>query len=102
MQPPPPVRPIFWSARTVSLAAFAGRTIRGRFAFTIDPTGSADTPKDTNPVGRFVNHVTLTGVQTATTGTPVAAGSTSSLTPLSTNPVGLQARSVLFDGYPRE
>ena len=93
-----------FTARTVSLAAFAGRTIRVRLAFTIDLTGSAYTPADTNIVGWFIDNLTVTGVQTATTGTPVAvaAGSTFSLTPSSTNAVGLQARGVLFGAYPLE
>ena len=93
-----------FTARTVALGSFAGRTIRVRLAFTIDPAGSAYTAAGTNTVGWFVDNLTLTGVQSATTGTPVAAaaGSTFSLTPSSTNALGLQARGVLFDAYPLE
>ncbi|MCX6951166.1 MAG: hypothetical protein NTV51_03130, partial [Verrucomicrobia bacterium] len=90
--------------RTVSLSAYAGRTVRLRFAFTAEPTGIAFVPAATNTVGWFIDNVAVTGVQSATAGpsNSVAAGSTFSFTPTAADTVGLQARGVLFGAYPLE
>ena len=99
-----PTDPAF-TLRTVSLGAFSGRSLRVRLAFTIPLTGLAFvTPEPSNLVGWFIDNLTLTGVQTATTATPlsVAAGSTFSFSPTTSGAVGLQARGVLFGAYPLE
>ncbi len=90
--------------RSLSLAAYAGRTVRVRLAFTIDPSGTAFVPTATNTVGWFIDNLTLTGVQSVTAGvaTNVAGVANFSFTPAAAGALGLQARGVLFGSYPLE
>ena len=99
---PPPTDTAF-TARSVSLNGYVGRTVRLRFAFTIAP-GPAFPGAENNPVGWFIDDIALSNVQTVTPTTPVAvpAGSTFSLTPAAVGPLGLQARALLFGAYPAE
>ena len=92
-----------FTARSVSLADFTGRTLRLRFAFTIAP-GPAFPGAENNPVGWFLDDLALTNVQTAAPGTTVAVatGSTFAFTPAASGPIGLQARGLLFGTYPAE
>ena len=91
-------------SRSVSLAAYSGRTVRVRLAFTVEQSGVAFIPNATNTVGWFIDNLTLTGVQSvaAGTATSVASGANFSFTPASTGSLGLQARGVLFGAYPME
>lgn len=93
-----------FTTRTIPLNAFAGRTIRVRLAFTVEPTASIYLPDATNLVGWFIDNLTLTGVQTATATAPlgVASGSTFSFSPTAVSAIGLQARGLLFGAYPLE
>ncbi len=93
----------FFVGRRISLAAYAGRTIQVRFAFTGDPTLGSYLPGD-NPVGWFIDNVTLTDVRTVTMSafTRVASGSTIALQPTVGGTVALQARGVMFGAYPIE
>ena len=90
--------------RTVPLAAFAGRTVRVRLAYTIDPSGIAFLPTATNTVGWFIDSLSLTGVQSVSNGvaTRVASGANFTFTPAVPGALGLQARGVLFGAYPLE
>ncbi len=91
-------------ARNISLAAYVGRTVRVRFAFTIDPTGTAFLPNETNTVGWFLDNIAVTGVQSVTPGAvaSVASGTNFSFTPPVSGTLALQARGVLFGAYPME
>ncbi len=94
-----------FTTRRVSLAAFAGRTLRLRFIYTVPPGGSAF--PQTNPaqeVGWFIDNIALSDVQTVTADAPVrvASGATFSYQPAAAGSVALQARGVLFGAYPIE
>jgi uncharacterized protein YkwD len=93
-----------FATRTVSLASYAGRTLRLRFAYTVDLSGVAYTADPSNTVGWFIDNVALTGVQVASANVPVsvASGSTFSYTPSAVGAFVLQARPVLFGAYPLE
>jgi hypothetical protein len=93
-----------FTPRSASLAAYVGRSVRIRFAYTITIDGPGFPPDPANIVGWFLDNLTVTGVQTATTGAPVTVpgGSTFSFTPTTTGAIGLQARGILSEAYPLE
>ncbi len=94
-----------FTARRVSLSAFAGRTIRVRFNYTIPQSGSAFPQTDAAAgVGWFIDNLTLVNVQSAIPAAPtrVASGNTFSFNPTAAGPVMLQARGVLFGAFPIE
>ena len=99
----PPPSDTGFTSRSISLNPYVGRTVRLRLAFTIDP-GPAFPGAEGNPVGWFIDDITLTNAQTVTPTAPVtvAAGSTFSLTPAANGPLGLQARGLFFGAYPAE
>jgi hypothetical protein len=90
-------------SRSLSLAAYAGRTVRVRLAFTIEASGVAFLPGN-NLVGWFVDNLTLTGVQSVTAGAAIsgAGGTGFSFTPAVAGALGLQARGILFGAFPLE
>ncbi len=90
--------------RSLPLTAYAGRTIRVRFLFGIEVSGSAFTADATNTVGWFLDNIAMVNVQTATATAPisVASGSTFTMTPAALGPFIVQARAVLFRAYPLE
>ena len=93
-----------FTSRSTSLASFVNRTVRVRFLYAVDASGSAY-PQSTSGVGWYLDNITLTGVQKATPGSATAGTSTSTsfaYIPGSPGRVGLQARGVLFDSYSME
>ncbi len=92
------------NTRTLSLAAFAGRTISVRLAFTIALGGSAYLPDPANLVGWFVDDLSLVNVHTVTPDTPrrVASGNTFAYTPAQAGALALQARGVIAGAFPME
>ena len=102
--PSPAVTDIAFIPRVVSLADYAGRTINVRFAYTGDPTQGSYTPSPNNPVGWFIDDITLGDVQivSASAFTRVTSGSTFSVTPAAAGAMALQARGVMFNAYPIE
>jgi hypothetical protein len=93
-----------FTSRSASLAAYANRTVRVRFVYAVELSGSAY-PQSTSGIGWYLDNITLAGVQKATpaTAAAAAAGANSfTYTPGVTGVVGLQARGVLFDSYPME
>jgi hypothetical protein len=89
--------------RTLSLGAFARRTINLRLVFSIEQAGTAFVPEATNNVGWFIDNLTLANVQrvTPSTATPVRRGNAFTFIPPPGGAVHLQARGLLF-GYPLE
>jgi hypothetical protein len=97
-----------FTPRTLSLAAYTGRTVRLRLTFTIDP-GTAYPGSANTPVGWFLDDITVTGVQIVTPSASTAVASTTgttaasfSFTPTANGLIGLQARGMLFGAYPQE
>jgi hypothetical protein len=93
-----------FASRSASLAAYANRTVRVRFVYDVERSGSAY-PQSSSGIGWYLDNISLTGVQKATpaAATAAAAGATTfSFTPGTAGAVGLQARGVLFDSYPME
>lgn len=88
--------------RSASLAAYVGRTIRLRFAYTFST--STFYPQTDPGVGWYIDNISVSGVQSASAGaaTNVASGSSFSFTPSATGSVALQARGELFGAYPLE
>lgn len=94
-----------FAARSASLAAHVGRTLRVRFAYTVSTTGSAFPQTDPSVVaGWFIDNIALSNVQTVTAGsaTRVASGNTFAFSPSSAGTFILQARGVLFGAFPLE
>ena len=89
--------------RTLSLAAFARRTISLRLAFSIEQSGTAFVPDATNDVGWFIDNLALTNVHhlTASAAKSVKSGNAFTYTAPSGGAVYLQARGLIF-GYPLE
>ena len=90
-------------ARSASLSAYAGQTVRVRFNYSIAGAGSFF-PQTSNGIGWYIDNLTLSGVQSATPGSAnrVASGTTFSFAPTAAGSLGLQARGVLFGAYPLE
>jgi hypothetical protein len=90
-------------ARSVSLAAFAGRTVSVRLVFSIEQTGTAFVADATNIMGWYIDMLALTNVQhvTATAPIAVATGNTFQYTAPVGGIVNLQARGKMF-GFPLE
>jgi hypothetical protein len=99
---PAPTEAAFVS-RTLSFNDYAGRSVALRFVFSVG-FGITFVPQPANTVGWFIDDISLTGVQSITSGaaTRVASGNSFTLTPTSPGALGLQARGVLFDTYPME
>ncbi|MBI5766333.1 MAG: hypothetical protein HZA93_00950 [Verrucomicrobia bacterium] len=89
-------------ARSFPLAAYAGRTMRLRLTYAIEQSGRAFLPDASNPIGWFIDNLTVTGVQTATVGpvTNVPASGNFIYTPTTVGEFALQARAVLFGEFP--
>jgi hypothetical protein len=96
---------IYAQTRSASLSAYVGRTIRVRFAYTIDGSGSAFPQTDPAIVaGWFIDNITLGNVQSVTPGTAtrVSNSDTFTFSPANAGSFTLQARGVLFDTFPLE
>lgn len=93
-----------FSTRSISLAAYAGRTIEVRLVYSIEPAGTAFLPEPENNVGWFIDTLALTNVQSVTGGPAarITEGSTFALTPATPGAFALQARGVMFDEFPLE
>jgi hypothetical protein len=90
-------------ARTLSLGAFARRTINVRLVYSIEQSGTAFVPDATNNVGWFIDNLALTNVRHVTASVPTAVkrGNAFTHTALPEGEVNLQARGLMF-GYPLE
>jgi hypothetical protein len=92
-----------FSTHTISLAAYAGRTFRLRFAYTYSGDGLYY-PDVSSGVGWYLDNIALTGVQTATAGASAVAtrGSAGTFTAATAGTIGVQARGLFFGTYPME
>ena len=92
-----------FSTRTVSLAAYAGRTFRVRFVYNYSGAGSYF-PQTSSGVGWYLDNISLTGVQTATGGTSTVntVSTTGAYTASIGGTFGVQARGIFFGTYPME
>ncbi len=101
---PPSSTESAFTPRSISLAAFAGRTVSVRFLFSVTPTGIAFGPGPNNNVGWYLDDISLANVNsvTASAATRVAVGNTFSFSPTLVGPVVLQVRSLIAGAYPLE
>lgn len=91
-----------FTPRTISLAAFAGRTVNVRFMFSMPANGQAYLPGP--DVGWYIDDIALNNARVVTATTPmrVESGSTFSFTPVIVGATSLQVRSILAGAYPTE
>lgn len=101
-QPTPALTEAQFTQRTISLAAFAGRTVNVRFRFSMPSSGQAYLPGPN--VGWYIDDIALTNARVVTATTPmrVETGSTFSFVPVIVGSTGLQVRSILAGSYPTE
>ncbi len=96
-----------YSTRTVSLAAYAGRTFNLRFAYTPpNDNGVAayiDTTSTPVAYGWFIDNIAVTGAQKVTAASPQSGvGSSFSFVPQFAGTTLMQSRGVLLGSYPME
>jgi uncharacterized repeat protein (TIGR02543 family) len=89
-----------FSDQTVSLAAYANRTIRVRFLFGFEGDGVSFNDTEEN-FGWYLDDISFTNAReiSGATLSPVTAGATSSFTPSAAGSYALQARGQFFGDY---
>ena len=93
-----------FAPRTFSLAPYVGRTVRVRFAYTFEGSGTWFLASSSGTVGWFLDDIALSGVNRATPGTVnrVSSGTSFAYAPLAAGPTALQVRGLMFQSYPME
>jgi hypothetical protein len=86
-----------FTTKSISLAAYAGRTVRLRWRYAVEP-GTLWYPQSSAGVGWYVDDIRLSGVRAVTAGAASAAAGTSFQVTGSGAAFALQARSGLY-GY---
>ncbi|MDK2126196.1 CAP domain-containing protein [Parachitinimonas caeni] len=88
-----------FKTQTVSLAGYAGRTLRARFRFTY--TGGTYYPQSSTGVGWYIDNIRITGANAISNiGSPqTASGNGFDFKPITTGDVLLQVRPGLYDYF---